>query len=173
MNNTDIAQEFERFYSTLYNIDKSNASAPPPMSRTNKIKTFCSRVLSSDSVDSLKGAITEHKWNIVLKQLKSRKSPGPDGLPTAYYRLFVETLDFPFRRAFNSISTSNSLTQGILEAYIVVIPKDDKDHTQAANYRPISLLNVVISHDQVGFVPGCEARDNTIKAINLHHRITS
>lgn len=80
----------------------------------------------------------------------------------------------------------------MLEAHITVIPKTDRDPTQAANYRPISLLNVdikifskilanrllpllpsIVSHDQVGFLPGREARDNTLKAINLHHHITT
>lgn len=80
----------------------------------------------------------------------------------------------------------------MLAAHIAVIPKEGKDSSAVANYRRISLLNVdikiyakvlanrllplvpdLISLDQVGFVPGREARDNTIRTLNLHHWLTS
>lgn len=67
-------------------------------------------------------------------------------------------------------------------------PERERPNT---NYRPISSLNVdiktfskilanrllpilptIISQDQVGFKPGHEARDKTIKAINLHYIMT-
>lgn len=79
----------------------------------------------------------------------------------------------------------------MLEAHITVIPKEEKNPTQTANYRLISQLNVnikifskilvnrllplfpsTISRDQVGFIPGYESRDNTIKPIDLHHMMT-
>lgn len=61
-----------------------------------------------------------------------------------------------------------------------------------SNFRPISLLNVdiklypkmlenrllpllpsLVFHDQMGFAPGREARDNTIKALHVHHWMSS
>lgn len=79
-----------------------------------------------------------------------------------------------------------------MTAHITVIPKPGKDTSLVTNYRPISLLNVdlkwyakilanrllpllpqLISLDQVGFVPRREARDNTLKAINIHHWLTT
>lgn len=67
-----------------------------------------------------------------------------------------------------------------------------KDPTSVTNYQPISLLNVdikmftkmlancifpvlnsLVTKDPVGFIPGREARNNTIKAITLHHWLTS
>lgn len=103
MKNTDIAEEFERFYSTLYNTDNSNPSASSPTTRANKIKMFLDqyspRISSQESADSLEGPITQLEWTTALKQLKSGKSPGPDGLSAVYYKTFVEILGFPFRRA--------------------------------------------------------------------------
>lgn len=78
-----------------------------------------------------------------------------------------------------------------LGATISVVPKEGKDPTLFANYRHISLLNVdlkifskilanrilhfattLIHPDQVGFVPGREAKDNTTRVINAVHLAT-
>lgn len=118
--------------------------------------------------------------------------PGPNGFPVQYYKTFSELLVSDFLKAFNSLSTRSCTLASLLELYISVIPKVGKEPTNVANYRPISLLNVdvklflkilgnqlpyhVLSWvglDQMGFVPGRDARDNTIKALNLHHWLTS
>lgn len=39
--------------------------------------------------------------------------------------------------------------------------------------RLLPLLSTLITQDQVGFVPGREARDNTLKAFYIHHWMTS
>lgn len=70
--------------------------------------------------------------------------------------------------------------------------KCSKDSSLVTNYHPISLLNIdvklyakilanrlhpflstLVSLDQVGFIPGCEARNITGKALNIHHWLTS
>lgn len=77
-------------------------------------------------------------------------------------------------------------------AHITLIPKPGKDAMVVSNYHSISLLNIdvklyakilancllpllprLISVDQVGFIPGREARNNTIKAINIHHWLST
>lgn len=126
-----------------------------------------------------------------LKQLKLGKSPGPNGLSAAYYKTFTDVLNNMFLAAFNSLASKPNGLQGLLEEHISVIPKEGKDPSQVTNYRHISLLNVdlklfskilanhlslqmtsLITMDQVGFIPGREARDSTLKALNLHHWMT-
>lgn len=78
-------------------------------------------------------------------------------------------------------------------AYITIIRKPDKDHTNCANFRPIYFLNVdlkilakilanmmkpllskIIGPEQVGFIPGREASENITKTFNLiHHTINA
>lgn len=89
-------------------------------------------------------------------------------------------------KTYNELGRSAALPPEALLAHISVIPKEGKDPAECGSYRPISLLNVdlklftkvlalrlqpllsqLVDLDQVGFVPTREARDNTIKALNL------
>ncbi|OCT74328.1 hypothetical protein XELAEV_18033293mg [Xenopus laevis] len=81
----------------------------------------------------------------------------------------------------NSISETSPLKPECLMAHISLIPKPGKDCSVCGNYRPISLSNIdleifykilaqilkllphCIHRDQVGFVMGREAKENTIK----------
>lgn len=141
---------------------------------------------------NLERPLSKDELDIVIKQMKPGKSPGPDGLTVGYYKAFTNVLYTPFLNAFNYLSTDKSPPRDLLTAHIAVLPKPDKDQTLISNYRPISLLNVdlkmyakilanrllpllphLVSLDQVGFVPGREARDNTLKALNIHKWLTS
>lgn len=116
--------------------------------------------------------------------MKPGKSPGPDGFSVQSYKSFYEVLHLRFLQAFNSALASHS--PQFLEAHITVILKGDQDLSLMSNYCPISLLNVdikryakalvnnllllpcIVSLDQVGLVPGREAPDNVLKALNIH-----
>lgn len=100
-----------------------------------------------------------------MSSLKLGKAPGLDGYTPCYYEKFAEVL-----------------------AHISIIPKEGKDHCQCQSYQLISLMNMdlkvftkiwaprflplvpwVVHMDQVGFVPGREARDYTQRVLNAIH----
>lgn len=95
----------------------------------------------------------------------------------------------PFLEAYD-LQHSPPLHPSMIHAHISVIPKEKRDTKQCNNFRTISLLNVdlklfakilarrlaaqlknIVYYDQVGFMPDREARDGTIRAIDLNHKI--
>lgn len=194
--NSEIAQVFTQYYASLYNLHPEHKPQATPGSRTEIIREYLQKngfkPLTEQQSSNIDCPLTRDEFNLVLKQMKSGKSPGPDGFSLAYYRSFADILAIPFLKTFNSLSNPNSSHSRLLEAHIAVIPKTGKDPTQVQNYCPISLLNVdlkifakilanrllsfipsLINSDQVSFVPGREARDNTLKALNIHHILSS
>lgn len=111
-------------------------------------------------------------------------------LTSQYYKMSKATLAQPLTMALNTISKENKASKEFLLAYITVILKSNKDPSECTNYSPIFLLNLdlkllakilanrirpflerLIGPEQVGFMPGRKAKDNTIKTLNLIHRI--
>lgn len=124
----------------------------------------------------------------MVQHLKQGKSPGPDGFTALYYKTFLDDIANPLLKTLNSIADTCTNMKNFTEAHITVFPKPGKDPNFVSNYRPISLISIDlkmfskilaiwltpliysrITVDQVGFVPGREARDNNTKAINIHH----
>ena len=134
--------------------------------------------------DSLESPISEEELLGAIRTLKPGKSPGPDGFTAHYYKTFIDILKTPLLRALEYIRTSSSASTSFTTAYVTLIPKPAKDLTDCTSYRPISLLNLdlkilaarltsflpkLIGPERVGFMPGREAWDNVIKALNLVH----
>lgn len=143
------------------------------------IREFLSRYspspLTNEAIHDLEAPLSLEEWGTALRATKPGKSPGPDGFTAQYYKCFSDLLAPSFLKAFNSLSTTPYSLTTLLEAYITVIPKDEKDPANVASYRPISLLNVDVKLfskilamrlsqyipqwvgvDQVGFVPDRE-----------------
>lgn len=109
-----------------------------------------------------------------------------DGFPLRFYKLLSSTLSLILAKTFNSVDQLHPLLPDMFTTHISLIPELDKDPSVCNNYKPISLLNIDIIiyakalairlfsllpqltyGDQVGLIPGREARDNTAKTIHL------
>lgn len=106
--------------------------------------------------------------------MNTGKSPGSDGFPVEYYKEYIDIITPILTMVFEAFQ-SGSLPPSLNEALISLIPKKGRDHTDPANFRPISLINVdskilakVLVHtDQVGFIKGRSSTDNLRRLMHL------
>uniref|UniRef100_A0A803K153 Reverse transcriptase domain-containing protein n=1 Tax=Xenopus tropicalis TaxID=8364 RepID=A0A803K153_XENTR len=187
-NPENILECFRTYYENLYNLPGHRKNNPEKHQQA--IKDFLTQcglpTLTKEELDSLNIVITEEELSEVMKELPPKKAPGPDGLTYKYYKSFFKQLSPRMCKLYNSYLQGNPIHRETLKSYITVIPKEGRDHTKCANYRPISLLNSdlkiftkilanrlnnilprLIHKDQVGFVKYRQAGDNTRRAIDL------
>uniref|UniRef100_A0A8C5PW05 Reverse transcriptase domain-containing protein n=1 Tax=Leptobrachium leishanense TaxID=445787 RepID=A0A8C5PW05_9ANUR len=178
-------EEFASYYQSLYHIDSVEGPGSPSTSLSTYLQSRVTSKLSAVARESLATPITIEELFNALKSMKNGRCPGPDGLPLEYYKCFREALLPMLLRLFQSVDGITHLHPRTLAATITMIPKPGKDHSDCKNYRPISLLNVdtkilakilatrlmpyvsgLVRPDQVGFMPGREAKDATSRALN-------
>lgn len=134
--NEEIACQFQRFYSKLFNL---RPDEPDPVGVDNRVKLiweFLSRYspspLTCEDVQELEAPLSLEEWGVALKSTKPGKSPGPDGFSAQYYKCFSDLLALGFLKAFNSFFAAPCSSNSLLEACITVIPKDNKDPANVA-----------------------------------------
>uniref|UniRef100_A0A8C5LT99 Reverse transcriptase domain-containing protein n=1 Tax=Leptobrachium leishanense TaxID=445787 RepID=A0A8C5LT99_9ANUR len=179
----EITATFREYYASLYNL--SDPNPPSPGAIGDYLSANLRIHLQDGEAEQLDSPITAGEIAAALKSTKNGKSPGPDGLPAEYYREFRNLLIPHMVSTFNAVTAETPFHPQTLCATIAVLPKPGKDPAECTSYRPISLLNCdikilariladrlkqflpgLVHPDQVGFIPGREARDGTQRAIN-------
>ena len=77
--------------------------------------------------------ITSNEIEIVIKNLPTNKSPGPDGFTGEFYQTFREELTPILLKLFQKCAQGETLPNSFYEATITLIPKPDKDVTKKEN----------------------------------------
>ena len=132
-----ITKEQVSFYQTLYTSKKGYSH--------EKLEKFIEGItlpeLSNDEMLSCEGILTTAECQKAIKGMKNNKSPGNDGLPIEFYKIFWPSIKHEFLECFNHAYATGNLSTSQKQACITLIDKPGKDRNFLKNWRPISLLN--------------------------------
>lgn len=99
-------------------------------------------VVSEDHRESMDKEFTLEELGRVISKMKLGKSPGLDGFPIEFYKVFKKELLLYLQELFSYCINQGVIPLSWSEAKIAVIPKSGKDSSHPEAYRPISILNV-------------------------------
>ena len=185
----EILDELANFYSNLFqNKDKDiNFKSLKSVLSTIKHPT-----LSVSDSDLLEHPLNVQELGQALKKMKNNKSPGIDGFPSEFFKVFWPNLKYPILRALNHSFKNGILPYTLRKCLISCLPKGDKPREFLKNWRPISLLSVVykiassaivnrirismdnlISHTQSGFLQNRFIGESTRVVYDIMHYLES
>ena len=173
-----VLEEIRKYYTTLYtsdgNIDRSYVEKLnfPRISETTK--TFLDRDLEQKEVD------------IALDQLNNSKTPGTDGIPSDFLKVFWRSLKSFVYELMKEIIRDGQLHLTARYGILSLLEKTGRDTLWIKNWHPLTLLNtdnklygkilanrlnyaipVIIHHTQTGFIKGKQAAENILKIMQL------
>ena len=160
-----ILDHMKTFYKTLYSqkkLENSNTflrNLSPPKTVNEEQSIIMTKDLTLDEIAA------------AIKEMKSNKSPGEDGLPIEFYRIFWEDIKIYLFESYKFSLQEKSLSITQKRGVISLLPKKG-DLLMLKNWRPLTLLNVdykilakliatrmkkvllyIINEDQTGFLP--------------------
>ena len=167
----------ENYYRDLYTAD-------PQISF--KLEKNIEGEVPSDHIAAQNSPFTEDEIKEAICGLKNNSCPGSDGLPSEFYKVFwtkvKQDIMNMIEESYGEMKLHSSARRGILN----LIPKKDKDTRVLKNLRPITLLNtdykiiekaianrmlsamdIIISKDQTGFLPGRRISTNIRKILDI------
>ena len=185
-NRNEILKEQAKFYTKLYTSKNSFDTSSDQEKKTFFNDTHQINRLDEDEKQSCEGEITIEECEKVIKTMKNNKSPGVDGLPCEFYKVFWLDMKDIFVRSINTNYQNGKMSNSQRQSVIALIPKKDKDIRYLKNWRPISLLNTdykiaakviaqrisrhlpkIISVEQTGFIKNRYIGENIRTIIDI------
>ena len=135
----EILNECESFYQTLYSSKTNNEKSsdvffPPQQNQnylTNAEQLVCEGLLN---MEECLQALNSYCMN-------SDKTPGTDGLPCEFYKIFWNDVSDILISSFNYSYETGTLSVSQGRGIVNLIPKKDADLSLIKNWRPLTLLN--------------------------------
>ena len=133
--NKEILDYISSFYKDLFSEEQIDQS------KQSLLLNNIEKSLSNERSESLEGVLTTKECENALKQMKSDKSPGSDGLPAEFYKFFWPLIGDELTAVLNFCFSKRLMTESMRLAILSLLHKKN-DPCNLKNWRPISLLNV-------------------------------
>ena len=166
----DILSECETFYRDIY-----SSKADCDNSRINDLffGNNYSKSLNLEEKEKCEGMLTKVECLQALQSMNPGKTPGSDGLPIEFYKVFWNEISDCLLNTINYAYAEGKFSISQRRGIIKLIPKKDAEPYFVKNWRPITLLNTdykiaakaianrlqnvlpkLINNDQTGFLKG-------------------
>ena len=133
---TTILEETSNFYKKLFSRQAESHDL-------NKITSaYKIPQLTLDEKNGLEGELTLSEISKALKNMKNDKSPGIDGFPSEFYKVFWGKLNVTILNALNESFKKGILSTSLRHGIITCLRKGNKPREFIKNWRPTTLLTV-------------------------------
>ena len=168
----EILSECETFYKNLYSSHLDASRNDFQNDNFFSVDTN-TKVLDDRERQTCEGFITKQECLQALKDMEPNKTPGSDGLPAEFYKIFWNEISDYLINSINHAFGNGQLSVTQRRGIIKLIPKKDTETNLIKNWRPITLLNCdykiaakaianriknvlpnMINNDQTGFIKG-------------------
>lgn len=126
-----ITNKVEEYFASLYS---------DPMQADINVSYDVNKI-SQQSNELLNQNITYEEVEQIVQHYVNFKSPGPDGLPSEFYKHFWHLIGEDLTEVMKELDQSVTIPESFKHGVIVLVPKVAKP-ISLSDYRPISLLNV-------------------------------
>ena len=175
----EILAEQREFYQKLYSKD-------------DDVKFSLTNIYNVKVPEELKASqdiqLSLNDFQMAIKEMNNDKTPGKDGIPVDFYKVFWNQLKDSFGSMVQQVYHTKLLHRSAREGVLNLIPKANKDTRFIKNLRPITLLNTdykiiekavankmlpalqhIINMDQRGFMKNRRISVNIRKMLDIIH----
>lgn len=165
-----ILGQISKFYTDLYHSEPTS-----PMAREKEVSKITTQ-LREEEKEHISGLLTAQEVTTAVKEMKTGKSPGLDGLTLEFYREFWAILKQDFLEMANEGFTRGKLSHSQRTGVIRLIYKKG-NREDLTNWRPITLLNAdykiiakTLANRLKEVLPSIVDMDQTCYIRTLHRR---
>ena len=134
---SELLNQIRQFYENLYKDRHINLNNNDQWD-WNLIDKQLTKLAPNEALN-IEGPLTIKEIGVALKGIKHNKTPGINGFPAEFYKMFWGKLKFFVLRAYNYSFLKGEMPLSLRQTIISCLPKGNKQRDLLKNWRPISL----------------------------------